>query len=51
MFIKLMLSKEQFAAMQFCGSEIPEDEDIEARKRLRKQTVVNKLKSKIKLKA
>jgi len=37
--------------MQFCGSEIPEDEDIEARKRLRKQTVVNKLKSKIKLKA
>jgi len=51
MFIKLMLSKEQFAAMQFCGSEIPEDEDMEARKKLRKQTVINKLKSKIKQKA
>jgi len=45
-----MLSKEQFAAMQFCGSEIPEDEDIETRKRLVKQAVINKLKSKIKLK-
>jgi len=46
-----MLSKEQFAAMQFCGSEIPEDEDIVARKRLRKHAVINKLKSKINLKA